>query len=73
MLNTISRTTKTVGKDPDKQEEKNIIYNKVIGNHQVWENTGLTKDTNANPKIQGEYKFNLSGLMKSSEVSSKEL
>jgi hypothetical protein len=44
---------------PDKQEEKNIIYNKVVGNHQVWENTGLTKDTNANPKIQGEYKFNL--------------
>ncbi len=44
---------------PNKQKEKDIIHNKVVGNHKVWEDTGLTKDTKANPKIDGEYKFNL--------------
>jgi len=44
---------------PNKQEEKNIIYDKVVGNHKVWENTGLKKDTKSNPKMQTEYKFKI--------------
>lgn len=42
---------------PFKQEQKNIIYNKVVGNHKFYDNIGLTKDTEANPKMNKEYKF----------------
>ena len=42
---------------PDKQEEKNKIYEKVTGNHLKSDTKGLAKDTKANPKMDGEYKF----------------
>tara|TARA_Y100000385_G_scaffold144580_1_gene150122 strand:- start:31 stop:753 length:723 start_codon:yes stop_codon:yes gene_type:complete len=42
---------------PYKQNEKNIIYNKVVRNHKFYDDIGLTKDTEANPKMQLEYTF----------------
>jgi len=44
---------------PDKQKEKNIIYDKVVNNNKIWQNKGLTKDTKANPKMESEYVFKL--------------
>ena len=44
---------------PDKQKEKNIIYDKVVNNNKFWQNKGLTKDTKANPKMESEYVFKL--------------
>jgi len=42
---------------PYNQNEKNIIYDKVVGNHKFYDDIGLTKDTKANPKMKTEYEF----------------
>jgi len=42
---------------PDKQKEKNIIYDKVVGGNKFFESKGLTKDTKANPKMISKYIF----------------
>ena len=42
---------------PNRQDEKDKIYNKVVDNHKFYDNMGLKKDTEANPKMVQEYIF----------------
>ena len=42
---------------PDKQTEKDIIYDKVVNNHKFYDQLGLAKDTEANPQMKMEYEF----------------
>jgi hypothetical protein len=42
---------------PNRQEEKNIIWDKVMNNNKFYDDLGLQKDTKANPKMKIEYKF----------------
>jgi len=42
---------------PDKQEEKNIVYDNVSGNHKFYDDKGQTIDTKNNPKMKIDYEF----------------
>lgn len=42
---------------PDKQDEKDKIYSKVVDNHLFYDEMGLKKDTEANPKMPLKYTF----------------
>ena len=44
---------------PYKQEQKNIIYDKVVENHKYYDNRGMTYDTKNNPKMKEDYKFTI--------------
>lgn len=42
---------------PDKQEEKNLIWDKVMNNHKFYDDRGATIDTKNNPKMKVPYEF----------------